>query len=162
MNEQWEDIEGFEGLYQISNYGRVKSLRRVVERKGKPLTVSERILKTRVHKLGYVHVKLWKDNSEYTFKVSRLVAQHFVPNPQRLPIVRHLDGDATNNYERNLAWGTQRENMQDTLTHGTHYNASKTHCLNGHLFTKENTYTQTNGGRGCRTCLKIRNDSRSR
>ena len=66
--------------------------------------------------------------------------------------VRHLDGNSRNDSAENLAWGTRLENMRDMRRHGTHHNAQKTHCKNGHEFTPENTAPKGNGARRCRAC----------
>jgi len=101
-NEIWKDIEGYEGYYQVSNLGRVKSLKRFVERyvKGRyqNLIVKERILKPRLSKKSYYRVSL--SNGFRTFKdlqIHRLVAQAFIPNPDKLPQVNHKDENHLNN-----------------------------------------------------------------
>lgn len=92
--EIWKDIEGYEGLYQVSNYGRVKSLNK---RKG-------RILKPAKDKGGYLRVALHKQGTQKHYKIHRLVAQAFIPNPQNLPQVNHKDENPTNNTVQNLEW----------------------------------------------------------
>ena len=92
--EQWRDIEGFDGLYQVSNQGRVKSLKY-----GK-----EKILKGVKSCNGYLTVGLCKDGKEVRKYIHRLVAEAFLPNPQNLPQVNHKDEDKTNNCVENLEW----------------------------------------------------------
>ena len=99
-HEIWKDIENFENLYKISNYGRVKSLRKQVK-----------ILKARIDKKGYNHYAIRKDNKIYEKKAHRLVAQAFIPNPENKPQVNHLDGNKLNNYYKNLEWCTNGENQ---------------------------------------------------
>lgn len=103
MKEIWKDIEGYEGLYQVSNLGRVKRL------KGK-YRKSERILKQGINKQGYLLVCLCKDNTHKMGRVHRLVAQAFIPNSENKPQVNHIDEDKTNNNVDNIEWMTAKEN----------------------------------------------------
>ena len=100
MDEIWRDIEGYEGLYQISNKGRVKSLH-----KG-----SERILRPVIDRYGYMFVFLYNDNARKYFKIHRLVAQAFISNPENKPQVNHKDENKKNNCIENLEWATAKEN----------------------------------------------------
>lgn len=112
MNEVWKDIKGYEGLYQISNLGRIKSLygwngRRYLEREKilKPTTKNdERSTYPRAI------IKLTKNKKSKDYKVHRLVAQTFIPNPKNKPQVNHIDGNPLNNRVENLEWCTDREN----------------------------------------------------
>ena len=113
--EVWKDIKGYEGLYQVSNTGRVKSLERKVKNWPNGLrTIKERILKPALNgreSRKYYAVNLYKNGKPKLIKIHRLVALHFVPNPDSLPQVNHIDNDPLNNHYKNLEWGTQRENM---------------------------------------------------
>lgn len=108
MEEVWKDIEGYEGLYQVSNLGRVKSL-------GNNKTRKEKVLRCRV-KGGYLFIDLHKNGELKTFKVSRLVAQAFISNPENKPIVDHINTIRTDDRIFNLRWCTQKENMNNPLT----------------------------------------------
>lgn len=99
MTEEWLDVEGYEGLYQVSNLGRVKSLR----------DVSERILK-QTGNTGYRMVVFCVRGIRKTFKVHRLVAKAFVDNPNGYPCVNHIDEDKDNNRSENLEWCTTAQN----------------------------------------------------
>ena len=101
MDEIWHDIDGYEGLYQISNKGRVKSLKW-----GK-----ERILRPGIDGYGYCFIILCNDNVRKTFKLHRLVAQAFIPNLYNKPQVNHLDENKKNNCVDNLEWATAKENI---------------------------------------------------
>lgn len=82
-----------------------------------------------------------------------LVALAFLgPRPEGKPHIRHLDGNARNNHVSNLAYGTAAENVADSLQHGTHPSASKTHCRRGHEFTPGSYYVNTAGARVCKEC----------
>lgn len=101
--EEWRDIKGYEGLYQISNYGRVKSF---IGFNGHDYIKREKILapyKQRTN-LNYARsvVKLFKDGNKKDFKVHRLVAKAFIPNPNNYKIVNHIDGNPLNNRVNNF------------------------------------------------------------
>lgn len=106
----WCDIKGFEGKYQVSNLGEVKSLKRLLKTSnGKQWYVRERILKQNDSK-GYKKVVLQNKSIKKTIKVHRLVADGFIENPGNKPCVNHKDGDKTNNNITNLEWVTYSEN----------------------------------------------------
>ena len=100
MEEVWKDIEGYEGLYEVSNLGRVKSLH----------GLSEKIMKNSNGSGGYQKLSLTKNKIPKNFFVHRLVAQAFIPNPESKPEVNHIDEDKTNNRVDNLEWMTHIEN----------------------------------------------------
>ena len=107
----WKDIEGYEGLYQVSDKGEVRSLDRTERSKGNSYRQRKgMLLKQRIDKYGYYKVNLYKDSKLKTFVVHRLVAVAFVDNPMDLPVVNHIDGDKTNNHFSNLEWCTVQEN----------------------------------------------------
>lgn len=115
--ETWKNIKGYEGLYQVSNMGRVKSLERKVRHgRGIELTIKERILKPGMDRGGYLRVGLCAGGKQKTLKVHRLVCQAFHENPDNKPHVNHLNEDKTDNRACNLEWSTAKENMN----HGTH------------------------------------------
>ena len=115
--ETWKNIKGYEGLYQVSNMGRVKSLERKVRHwRGGELTIKERILKPGMDRGGYLLVTLCAGGKQKTLKVHRLVCQAFHKNHENKPCVNHIDEDKTNNAASNLEWCTYEENNN----HGTH------------------------------------------
>lgn len=102
--EIWKDIQGFEGLYQVSNTGKVKSLERTrLGKNGCFIKVKDRILKQRKCK-GYFKVTLCKGNITKGFQVQRLVAKAFIDNPNNFPCVNHKDENKENNCVENLEW----------------------------------------------------------
>ena len=88
MGEIWKDIQNYEGSYQVSNYGRVKSLSRVDSLGHKR---NEKILKSRKNRQGYYDVSLYKNGKPKYCRINRLVAQAFIPNPNNYPCVNHKD-----------------------------------------------------------------------
>lgn len=109
--EEWRDIEGYEGVYQVSNTGKVKSLERRVDYGHiKPLR-RERILKPKIDKDGYRHVRLQRDGTSKHVRVCRLVAIAFIPNPNNLPFVNHKDEIKSNDTSTNLEWCTRQYNV---------------------------------------------------
>lgn len=107
--EVWKDVVGYEGLYQVSNLGRVKSVERYKDNNGTKQLVKEKIKATRKDKQGYLLLDLYKNNKSKTVRVHRLVAQAFIPNPQNKETVNHIDGNKENNTVENLEWATQKE-----------------------------------------------------
>ena len=105
MREEWRDIEGYKGLYQVSNMGRVKSLN--YNRTGR-----ERIMKGLDNGHGYLFVQLCKDGKAKNCRINRLVAMAFIPNPDNLPEVNHKDKIRTNNRVDNLEWCTTQYNIE--------------------------------------------------
>ena len=100
-------------MYQISNFGRVKSLKRTVIRKNnRPYTEKEKILNQYNHKKGYKYVCLCKEGKAKSIKTHRLVAETFIPNIFNKEQVNHIDYDKTNNTVTNLEWVTNRENYE--------------------------------------------------
>lgn len=98
--EEWKDILGFEGLYQVSSFDRIKSLPKI----GSGGHLNCIILKPNTIKDGYLAVSLYKDKKKYSKKVHQLVAIAFVPNPNSYSQINHKDEDKTNNHVNNLEW----------------------------------------------------------
>ena len=105
--EEWRDVKGYEGLYQVSNKGRVKSLNRIDSRGNK---VNEKILRPGKRN-NYLFVNLYKNGKRKLYDIHRLVAQAFLPNPDNLPVVNHKDENKLNNNVENLEWCTQAYNV---------------------------------------------------
>ena len=104
MNEVWKDIPGYEGLYQVSNFGNVKSF--LIDKKNGSLR------KLNTDKYGYHYIILYKNGISKTIKVHRLVAQAFIPNRDNLPEINHKDKNRKNNNSENLEWCTNLYNIQ--------------------------------------------------
>lgn len=108
MEEEWKPIKGYEGIYEVSNMGRVKSLHRS----------QGRILKQYTQDNGYVKVNLSKNGTHNTKRVHRLVATAFIPNPHNKPEVNHIDGNKENNNVDNLEWCTREYNVRHAFHNG--------------------------------------------
>jgi hypothetical protein len=149
MSAEWRPIPGYEGLYEASDDGQVRSLPR---RDWRGRVLSGRVLKTHRNSSGYPIVSLCTRGKPRTIYVHQLVAAAFIgPRPAGTE-TRHLDGDQLNNRAGNLVYGTASENKLDTVRHGTHPQSSKTHCPQRHEYDEANTYIAPDGGRACRTC----------
>lgn len=109
MNEIWKDVVGYEGLYQVSNMGRVKSLNYW-------RTGQERLLRLIPSTSGYLKVKLHRDSKGKWYNVHKLVAQAFIPNPNSKPCIDHINTIRTDNRADNLRWVTCKENSNNLLT----------------------------------------------
>ena len=118
LKEKWKDIENFNGFYQISNYGRVKSLYmwngHIYKKRSKPKILKcskqDTIYTNTIYSRYKVSLSFCKKKKQYM--VHRLVAEAFIPNPNNLPIINHIDGNALNNKINNLEWCTIEENIQ--------------------------------------------------
>ena len=153
-NEIWKPVLGYEGYYEVSSLGRVKTLERVaVRRNGRPHTVPERILKQSYMKKGYLRLNLTKDGVRKQHTVHSLVLSSFVgPRPSGM-ITRHLNGIPDDNRLENLAWGTGSENQHDAVAHGAHYLAAKKKCPRGHALSGPNLmFVGSTKRRSCRAC----------
>lgn len=118
--EIWKDIAGYEGLYQVSNFGRVKSLEReeYVPGFSRRRIRKGRILAQTKNRGGYMLAHLSKDGTAKRVSVHRLVAKAFIPNPGGKTTVNHIDGDKTNNMSNNLEWATMSENVSHAFRTG--------------------------------------------
>ena len=112
MEEVWRPIPDYEGYYEASNMGRIRSVDRYVKNYwGSTTFLKSRIMVCYIAKTGYMQVKLSKNGVEKKPLVHRLVALTFLPNPLQLPQVNHIDGDKTNNNVTNLEWCTGSDNQ---------------------------------------------------
>lgn len=157
-SEIWLPVVGYDGLYEVSNLGRVRSLDHYAPHNTAASGVQfvrGRVLKTTIYgSPPRVTVTLWRDREQRTRLVHHLVLEAFVgPRPVGTEGC-HWDGDATNNRLGNLRWDSHIKNEADKARHGTHANRAKTHCPQGHLLEAPNIppAEAARGVRKCRAC----------
>lgn len=154
MSERWLPVVGYEGYYEVSDQG---SVRRVA----KDATF---VLKARANKNGHLQVSLSRDGERRSFLVHRLVLTAFVgPCPDGMQGC-HNDGNPARNVLVNLRWDTQSSNAFDSVRHGTHHEAIKTHCPLGHALENANLVPSalSQGRRNCLACSRARRHASKR
>jgi hypothetical protein len=109
VEEIWRDVPGYEGLYQVSDHGNVRSLNWRNLGHARNLYLKE-------HNRGYRHVELRKNGKAKAFTVHRLVAMAFIPNPNNYPVINHKDENKANNAADNLEWCNMSQNMKHTIS----------------------------------------------
>lgn len=161
---EWRDHPTYSG-YQVSDDGRVRSVDRLVRNRwGGQHLIGGRELATFVRKGGYLGGNLSHDGERINFEVHVMAAEAWHgPRPSGMQ-VRHLDGNKLNNDPTNLAWGTFSANMLDKVQHGSHHEATKTHCPRGHSYDEANTYRSPGAPnkRKCRACQRASDAARQR
>lgn len=142
MDEEWRPVFGYQGAYEISDRGQVRSVARSVTYHNRWGTTTARLEPARLMKLtnrqGYIEVGLSKDGLQVQKKVHRLILESFVGECPDGMETRHLNGSSTDNRRLNLAWGTPSENTFDRVDHGTHCKTSRKHCPSAHPLAKPN------------------------
>lgn len=130
--EEWNDIEGYKGYYQVSNFGRIKSLR---------FNKIRNLIKT---KYGYYDIGLNLNGKQIKFQVHRLVAISFIPNPENKPQVNHINGIKTDNRVENLEWATRQENIKHSYLNGFHKSIKGEKKFNSKLTEKDVVFIREN------------------
>lgn len=157
--ETWKPVVGYEGLYEVSDQGRVRRIPAMIETVRGPRPTPGRILKLGEHRDGYKKVVLSKSHRTRTWNVHRLVARAFLgPCPDDL-VVCHINGNPSDNRPSNLRYGTASENVRDEVKHGTHIETRKTACPQGHPLEGSNlqpSQLKTYGKRTCLACARAR------
>ncbi len=122
IQELWKDVKGYEGLYKVSNLGRVRSIERYVRSDRNPKTglrlIKPKILKAWDNGNGYMVVTISVNKKRKNKYVHRLVAEAFIPNPENKPQVNHIDNNRSNNIISNLEWCTASENSIHMMNQG--------------------------------------------
>jgi hypothetical protein len=155
---EFRPVVGYEGHYEVSNDGDIRSLDQWVKRGSNGLhLLPGRVLRQSARKYGHRYVVLKVARVPKHCYVHRAVLDAFVgPCPDGMEC-RHLDGNAANNKLDNLAWGTPAENRRDIALHGTDHQLNKTHCPQGHPL--GDVYVRPGSGRReriCKTCSQVR------
>lgn len=155
--EQWRPVLGYEGAYEVSDLGRVRSLKRVVDAaRGARREIPGLIMKARLNAQGYPVISLSRLNVSRVLSIHVLVCEAWHgPRPEGM-VARHLDDVKTNLSPSNLSWGTLTQNSRDAIRNGRNVNASKTVCANGHAYTERDTTRNQAGHRICRQCALVR------
>lgn len=156
----WKPIPNWDGYYEISNYGEVRTIPHVIMRSnGVRQTIQGRKLKPSKDHRGYLQVHLYRNGNRTHLTIHVGVAKTFIGDRPDGYDVCHNDGDKYNNFVGNLRYGTKSSNMYDRVKHGVHHNSIKTHCKHGHEFEVVGYYltkTKTGLGRSCKACHKRR------
>lgn len=141
--EVWKDIPGFEGYYEASTLGYIRSKERLVKYKKDGVRIMKsHILKPKIMNKGYYEVILSKNNKQHSYRLHRLIATTFIPNPNNLPYINHIDENKLNNSVSNLEWCTPKYNND------AHYGKNKViyqFDLKGNLISTHTVYE--NAGR---------------
>lgn len=162
--EEWRPVVGHEGMYEISDLGRLRSVTRYV--RSVRSVAGRRLMQGRALRLKqgqfYLEASLRRPGGgQRTVPVHTLVAEAFIgPRPPGYWVC-HNDGDRYNNVPTNLRYDTPRSNALDTVIHGNHPATQRTHCPAGHPYDAENTELR-GGHRHCRTCHRTRERERKR
>ena len=149
--EEWKPVVGYEGIYEVSDTGKVRSLTRKVEDSlGRIRTIAGQPKKTWIDKGGYVRAELCKDDKREGIGVHQLVAMAFLPTDREYVEVMHKDHNPQNNQLSNLEWGTHLENIRATIEAGRYGNGNtvKVRCPRGHEYSGKNS----RGDRICKIC----------
>lgn len=161
MAEEWRSVVGYEGSYEVSSNGRVRSVDREIRLdNGQVRHLQGRDLAGFRGQQGYWYADLYQSQIRRKFKVHALVAAAFIgPRPTGYDVC-HNNGDNQDNRPQNLRYGTRSENIRDLVSHGKHHLASKTHCLRGHELSEENVYVNRSAGYASRQCRVCRRELR--
>lgn len=148
-DEVWLAAVGHEGHYEVSSYGRVRSVAKQTTRGWRPQVM--RKLAEDTH--GYPIITLKTNKKQRRVRVHTLVAEAFLPKPEDADRVCHRNDIPNQNWVWNLYWGTAKDNSADCVRHGNnHRPVRKTHCPSGHEYSEENTVLDYEGYQQCRKC----------
>lgn len=157
--ESWLAIPDWEGLYEASSHGRIRSIDRVVTTASGARRYRGRVLRPALWANGYHGVALYRVGVQFSREVHALVLRTFAgPPPVKGMESRHGDGDSAHNCSGNLIWGTHSDNNYDQVRHGTHHEASKTNCSLDHLLVVPNLVQARLPYRICLACARARSN----
>lgn len=156
MIEEWRPVVGFEGYYEVSNLGGIRSLTRTYTRRnGYPYTKRGQAIAPWISTHGYLEVRLYREGRKRSLRVHQAVAEAFLGlKPMPDLEVCHINGEKLDNRAENLRWDSHRENVIDIKRHGKNHQVNKTHCPQGHPYDDKNTYVLPSRptARYCRAC----------
>jgi hypothetical protein len=160
-SESWRSLPGYEGMYEVSDQGHIRSVSRVIScgQRGGSRTLRGRIIRASpANPVGHLRTGLrGHDGRTHSVWVHRIVARAFIPNPDQLPYVLHGPGGPADNRVDNLRWGTAADNAADCQEFGSPFDYSaRSRCRSGHDMTEANTYVPPGRPRErrCRTCMR--------
>lgn len=157
--ERWLPVVGYEGSYEVSDLGRVRSTDRITDRGRK---WRGRIMKPSRMSSGYLQVTFWRNGKQSSHLVHRVVLTAFIGPAEHGIEALHGPGGTADNSLTNLAWGTHSQNQYDQVNSGTHPHASKDRCPAGHPYDETNTYIYPGRAhRGCRICRRAHSRKRA-
>ena len=155
--EIWKELKGYEGFYEISNYGIIKSVSHLVKanKDGGVRYTTPRTLKFTNGWHDYLSVNLFKNGKGKTFYVHRLVAENFISNPENKPQVNHIDGNKHNNCVDNLEWCSDSENLIHALNHDLLKNNKPVKCIETGIIYKSSGEAERKTGTSARTIRNV-------
>ena len=137
--EIWKDVKGYEGSYQVSNLGRVRSLERVIRGR----TYHSKMLAQRMDRYGYLRTTLYKRGKPRTITIHRIVAENFLSKDTEKDTVNHKDGDKLNNKTDNLEWASWTDNNQHALDTGLRCNKNNAQSIPVEQYTKSGEFIRS-------------------
>lgn len=158
MEEIWKEVVGYDGLYEVSNQGRVRSVDRSIAIKGGNVRLCKgKILRPSENRYGYLCVILCKEGKGTNKKIHRLVAEAFIPNPNNKPCIDHINTIRTDNRIENLRWCTQKENCNNPISIVRYNNTDKykpvaQYSLDGELIAVYPSLIEAERQTGCKCC----------
>lgn len=157
QKEEWRPIPGYEGYYEASSHGRIRSVDRVVSRGNQSVRLKGKILSPAPLSSGHLSLGLYKNSKGARKAVHRLVMQAFIGECPEGMEVLHADDNPANNHLWNLRYGTRSENLYDAVHNKKHHQSRKTHCSRGHLLEEPNLnpwQLRVRGHRVCQACTE--------
>lgn len=155
MIENWKPVPGWDGYYEVSDHGRVRSVERTVHYSdGRRRRFPSRSLNSYPDSRGHLQARLHRASKTHPVAVHKMVLEAFVgPAPEGMEGCHH-DDDKSNNRLSNLRWDTRSANLYDRIRNGRHHNANKTHCPRGHAYDLLYITRKGHRNRQCSTCKR--------
>ena len=157
MGESWKPIPEWEGYYEVSDRGRIRSVDRLVKHRGTSLRQERgRIMSQHSNEYGYFYTMASRNGQTKRIWVHRAVLEAFVSSRPEGMVTMHLNNDPADNHVKNLQWGTQAENIRQCVEEGRQANLRKTRCRRGHPLAEPNLvpHIEMEGRRACLCCYQ--------